>query len=125
MKSQPPVVNCRYVGRRAVIRLLKAMLRNATGCDRYEVIWDTDEDGQFEINGDDVVLDNRSPSNGSVYDVGTGYRVPNDAVEGRHLIAIRATNKCNGFIDYDVMRLYVYPWTPSSNPSQDGVPKSL
>ena len=95
---------------------LKAMLRNVKTCDRYQVIWDLDEDGEFEENGDDAVLNNLSPTNSSIYDVGYPYEVPIDAAEGRRLISIRATNLCNGFIDYDVMRLYVYPWTPSQKP---------
>lgn len=95
---------------------LKAILRNTVSCANYQVIWDTDEDGEFEENGDDIVLNNLSPTNGSVYDVGQPYTIPANAQEGRHLIAIRATNTCNGFVDYDVMRLYVYPWTPSLNP---------
>lgn len=97
---------------------LKAILRNTVGCNNYQVIWDIDEDGQFEENGQDLVLNNLSPSNSSVYDVGIPYTVPNDAVEGRHLIGIKATNTCNGFIDYDVMRIYIYPWTPSGSPTQ-------
>ena len=97
---------------------LKAMLRNTVSCDSYQVIWDTDEDGEFEVGDNDVVLNNLSPSNSSVYDVGAPYTVPSNAVEGRHLIGIKATNNCNGFVDYDVMRLYVYPWTPVGNPTQ-------
>ena len=97
---------------------LKAMLRNTVSCNSYQVIWDTDEDGEFETNGQDKVLNNLAPSNSSVYDVGVSYTVPSDAVEGRHLIGIKATNNCNGFVDYDVMRLYVYPWSPSANPTQ-------
>ncbi len=97
---------------------LKAMLRNTVSCNNYQVIWDTDEDGEFETNGQDVVLNNLSPSGGSIYDVGVAYKVPNDAVEGRHIIGIKATNTCNGFVAYDVMRLYVYPWSPSSSPTQ-------
>jgi len=95
---------------------LKAILRNTKLCDSYQVIWDTDEDGLFEENGDDQVLNDLRPEFNSVYDAGVTYQVPLDAAEGRRLIAMRARNNCNDFVDYDVMRLYVYPWTPDPNP---------
>jgi hypothetical protein len=95
---------------------LKGIVRNAS-CGTYRVIWDTDRDGVFETNGQDSSR-NVSPSSGTIYDISTYYEVPQipGTADLRWPINVQVYNTCTGKETLSTYKLFVYNWSPTSDP---------
>ena len=96
---------------------LKAILRGAQ-CDAgYYVAWDTDRDGNYDDESSRLALP--TPYTQTVYDIGQTYEVPTVTRGTTLTLNVRAVSKCNPADEaYGTYRIYVYDWTPSSDPTK-------
>ena len=100
---------------------LKAMLRDAPCQSGYAITWDVNRNGNYEDDDSYTAFPFREGTGvyRHVYDIGKIYEVP-EVDRGKTLaINVRAQSKCDpedrAFGTY---RLYVYDWTPSSDPTR-------
>ena len=94
---------------------LKAIARGATCAAGYRVVWDVNQNGNY----DDDAFRDVVPNTGTVYDMGVTFTVPNVAQDTRMPIGVRMRSKCANEADaFGTFRLFVYDFTPSADPTQ-------
>ncbi|MFN3198782.1 MAG: PKD domain-containing protein [Bradymonadia bacterium] len=96
---------------------LKAILRGATCASGYDIAWDTNRDTSF----DDETSRRVYPTSGTatVYDIGQTFEVPTVNRGTTLTLNVRARSRCNASDEaYGTYRIYVYDWTPSSDPTK-------
>ena len=91
---------------------LKGILRNADCNSGYKVYWDTNGNQSFDESPKNV-----SASGGTVYDIGITYKVPTVTSNGEFPIDVRVRNNCTNVNTDATYFLYVYDWSPSTNPN--------
>jgi hypothetical protein len=69
---------------------LKGILRNANCAQGYSVRWDTNRNGNYDDDQKRVVV----PANGTAYDIGRVFTVPDVRGATRMNINVRVINRC-------------------------------
>ncbi len=92
---------------------LKGIIRNANCQSGYDVMWDTNLNGEWDDYSRRVT---REPTTQSVRDIGRNFLVPSVDRDSRVTINVRVTNRCNGEEKFASYRLFVYDFTPSNDP---------
>jgi hypothetical protein len=97
---------------------LKGILRNANCAQGYSVRWDTNRNGNYDDDQERVVV----PANGTAYDIGRTFTVPDVRGATRMNINVRVINRCTNPPPAQAptasFRLAVADWTPSGNPTR-------
>jgi hypothetical protein len=70
---------------------LKGILRNANCAQGYSVRWDTNRNDNYDDDAERIV----TPANGTVYDIGRVFTVPDVRGNTRININVRVRNRCN------------------------------
>ncbi|MFN3198797.1 MAG: PKD domain-containing protein [Bradymonadia bacterium] len=96
---------------------LKGIIRDAPCGTGYTISWDVNRNGNY----DDDPSFNAFPrgTTNTVYDIGKIYEVP-EVDRGKNLtLNVRVVSKCDvNDRAFGTYRLYVYDWTPSSDPTR-------
>jgi PKD repeat protein len=93
---------------------LKGILRNANCAQGYSVRWDTNRNDNYDDDAERIV----TPANGTVYDIGRVFTVPDVRGNTRININVRVRNRCNNATSTGSFRLFVYDWQPAGNPTR-------
>ncbi|MFN3198136.1 MAG: PKD domain-containing protein [Bradymonadia bacterium] len=96
---------------------LKAIMRNATCGAGYDVAWDTNRNRNFGDETSRHVVPVAGTN--TIYDLGRTYEVPTVDNGKTITIDVRAVSRCNPAEEtFGTFRMFVYDWTPSSDPTK-------
>ena len=93
---------------------LKGIIRNAT-CGEYDVTWDVNRDGVYN---DWTRRVSRNGTTLNVQDIGRTFRVPAVPRDQSYNLNVRVRNRCNNVEKFGTFRMFVYDFSPSSDPRQ-------
>ena len=93
---------------------LKAMIRNPNCAAGYDVVWDTNFNGNYADDFSRFVTIEAATN--TVWDIGRSYVVGTVDRDTRLNINVRVKNRCTQEEKFGTFRLFVYDFTPSNDP---------
>jgi len=92
---------------------LKAVVRDATPGDSYQVSWDVNGNGNYD---DDPVRTLTADTTGSIRDIGRTYRTPNVSETTQSDINVRVRNTSSGEESFGTFKLLTHDFRPTNDP---------